>query len=88
MSKRNSLVTIALALGCGVVFFACGNEAAAQDVFFRRGDANEDGKMDLSDAVFVVERLFVVQEPIVCSDSADATDDGLVDVTDVIKITA
>ena len=88
MSKRNSLVTIALALGCGFVFFACGNEAAAQEVFFRRGDANEDGKMDLSDAVFVVERLFVVQEPILCSDSADATDDGLVDVTDVIKITA
>ncbi len=88
MSKRNSLATIALVIGCVVVFFACGNEAAAQDIFFRRGDANEDGKMDLSDAVFVVERLFVVQEPIVCSDSADATDDGLVDVTDVIKITA
>ena len=46
------------------------------------------GGVDLSDAVFIIERLFVVQEPIVCSDSADATDDGVVDVSDVVKITA
>jgi len=88
MKNRNLRAWLTLVVMCCAGIFLPAGEAEAQEVSFRRGDANEDGKMDLSDAVFVVERLFVVQEPIPCSDSADATDDGLVDVTDVIKITA
>jgi hypothetical protein len=88
MKKRNSLAAWALAVICFAGIISCGDNAMGQDVFFRRGDVNEDGTMDLSDAVFIIERLFVVQEPIVCSDSADATDDGVVDVSDVVKITA
>ena len=88
MKARNFLATMAVSVFCLCGDFVPGGEGEVQEVSFRRGDANQDGKMDLSDAVYVVERLFIVQDPIPCGDSADATDDGVLDVTDVIKITA
>ena len=88
MKVRKLLAITVLSVICVSGNSVRGGEGEAQGVSFRRGDVNQDGKMDLSDAVYVVERLFIVQDPIPCGDSADATDDGLVDVTDVIKITA
>lgn len=51
---------------------------------FRRGDGNNDGQVDLSDAVTTLGYLFLGSEPPVCLDAADANDSGELDVTDAI----
>ncbi len=52
---------------------------------FRRGDANGDGKINLSDAVAIAHYLFLGGS-LDCLDAADADDDGLVILTDAIMI--
>lgn len=57
---------------------------------FQRGDANQDGKLDLSDAVCTLHYLFVGGDgPCVrpgCMDALDASDNGNVEITDAINI--
>ena len=53
--------------------------------FFRRGDANGDEKLDISDAVSVLGYLFLGTE-ISCEDAADADDSGDLLITDGIVI--
>lgn len=54
---------------------------------FLRGDANEDGKVNLSDAMTLVTVLFSGQEEtITCWSAADVNDDGAADVSDPIFI--
>lgn len=55
-------------------------------VVFRRGDANSDGVVDLSDAVFELEHQFLGGPAPTCLDAADTNDDGLVDISDPVKI--
>jgi hypothetical protein len=52
----------------------------------RRGDANGDGELDISDAVFLLWYLFVDGRTPGCGDAADATDDGTLDISDPIAI--
>ncbi len=54
---------------------------------FIRADANADGKVDLSDAVFVLGYLFLggAKFP-ACEDAADADDSGKVEITDAIYL--
>lgn len=52
---------------------------------FSRGDANRDGRMDLSDAVTVLMQLFR-SAPVRCADASDANDDGAVDIADPIRV--
>jgi hypothetical protein len=52
---------------------------------FIRGDANADGKVDVSDAVKDLFHLFLA-ESIPCEKAADATDDGRLDISDPILI--
>ena len=86
MKKRLLPVSVLFAVICLPGLFSCPEKLGAQEIFFKRGDVNQDTKLDLSDAIFIVQRLFVIDEEFACPDSADVTDDGLVDVTDVIKI--
>lgn len=52
---------------------------------FRRGDANADGVVDLSDAVFQLFALLVTGSPQPgCDDSADVNDDGSLDLSDPV----
>ena len=51
---------------------------------FRRGDSNDDDKVDLSDAVRTLNFLFLGTPPLVCLDAADFNDDGQIDVSDPI----
>jgi hypothetical protein len=51
---------------------------------FRRGDCNDDGRVDLSDAVFVLGSLFLGQEDPVCDDACDSNDDGSMNISDAI----
>jgi hypothetical protein len=54
---------------------------------FRRGDANNDGFVDLSDAIYISSYLYSGGPAPVCFDAADANDDELLDLSDTIAIT-
>ena len=51
---------------------------------FVRGDCNDDGGVDISDAVSTLGALFLGQGEITCQDACDSNDDGTVDVSDAI----
>jgi hypothetical protein len=53
---------------------------------FLRGDANRDGKVDLSDAVAALGFLFLGTGEPACLDAADADDSGVVEITDAIYL--
>ncbi len=53
---------------------------------FRRGHANEDGTLDVSDAVSILLWLFAGGRAPPCLDAADASDDEQVDLTDVVVV--
>ena len=51
-----------------------------------RGDANADGRVDISDAIRIFMFLFMGAPAPLCLDAADAWDDGHLDITDGIVI--
>jgi hypothetical protein len=53
---------------------------------FRRGDANRDGRVDISDAIAVLWSVFLSWPGPDCGDAADANDDGGIDLSDPIAI--
>jgi len=52
--------------------------------WFTRGDANQDGAVDISDAVAVLEFLFLGPSRLRCQDAMDCDDDGALAITDAI----
>jgi len=56
------------------------------DASFVRGDANDDGVVNLSDPIRVLSMLFQGGGNLYCEDSADANDDGVINLTDPILI--
>ncbi len=52
---------------------------------FIRGDANDDSKVDISDAVTILGQLFGGWD-MICGDASDANDDGDVDLTDALYL--
>ena len=54
--------------------------------WFRRGDANDDGRVDISDSIFVLNHLFLGGETPPCRDAADADDNGALELTDGVFI--
>ena len=54
---------------------------------FVRGDCNGDGKLNVSDAVCVLRRVFA-SRGLQCLDASDANDDGKIDIADAIKTLA
>jgi len=65
---------------------ACATPTAVTAPVFRRGDANADGKADLTDAIYILGWLYQGGKEPPCQDAADANDDGKVDLTDAIYI--
>jgi hypothetical protein len=53
---------------------------------FRRGDPNDSGEVDISDAVFTLGCLFLGNACPGCLDAADSNDDGAVDVSDAVYL--
>jgi hypothetical protein len=53
---------------------------------FLRGEANGDGRIDLSDALFALFFLFAGGPPPPCADAMDANDDGVLDLADPIAV--
>ena len=54
--------------------------------FFMRGDVNDDGQVDIADAVAALDFLFGAGDTLGCLDATDANDDEQVDVADAIRI--
>jgi PKD domain-containing protein/WD40 repeat protein len=53
---------------------------------FHRGDANDDGATDLSDAIASLTDLFLGTRKVPCQKAADVNDDGAVDVSDAVSL--
>ncbi len=53
---------------------------------FQRGDANADGQTDLTDAIVVLNALFLGGPAPTCDKSADTNDDGAVDISDPVGL--
>jgi hypothetical protein len=53
---------------------------------FVRGDSNADGRADVSDAVYLLNWLFLSGPAPPCEDAADADDDGELAITDAIAL--
>jgi hypothetical protein len=51
---------------------------------FTRGDADGDGKVDISDAVAFLSSMFRAGAPFSCEDAADANDDGKLNIGDAL----
>ena len=68
---------------CDMVDNNCDGVVDEGCVSFRRGDVNGTGKVDISDAVYTLEVLFLgTGKTIRCDDAADSNDDGLVNIAD------
>jgi hypothetical protein len=55
-----------------------------QNSLFRRGDSDADGALQLTDAVFTLNHLFLAGPRPSCLDAADADDNGAIQITDAI----
>jgi hypothetical protein len=97
MPTMKTAYTIANAvLLCAILVLLHGFPAAPvrgrEDVFdkapheFQRGDANDDGSLDLSDASFTLNYLFLGDDEPECLAAADANDDGRLDISDPILV--
>jgi hypothetical protein len=84
LDRDGALDVVAYDPNIVLIFF--GNSVPPPSERFRRGDADGDGAMELSDAIAVLDRLFLGGEPLGCPDAADANDDGELDLTDPIAI--
>jgi hypothetical protein len=56
------------------------------EALFRRGDADASKQVDLTDAIRILNVLFLGIGVITCADAADADGSGSVDLTDAIRI--
>ena len=62
------------------------NQADLSLKVFHRGDVNDDGAVQLTDGVIVLNWLFKGGEVPSCVEAADADDNGAVNLTDAIYI--
>ena len=79
MSRRESTASWLL-VGCMVLL---GGPVMGQ-AEFRRGDANGDGGVDVSDAAYTLNYSFKGGSTPSCADAADANDSGDIDLSDAV----
>jgi hypothetical protein len=53
---------------------------------FHRGDANDDGRVDIADGVFVLNYLFIGGRDPPCLDASDSNGDGTINISDGIHV--
>ncbi len=65
----------------------CAPVKAVVGASFRRSDANDDGEIDISDAIAILGFLFMGNpSELDCQKSADTDDSGFLDITDAIHL--
>jgi hypothetical protein len=73
----------------GCVVEAKGFKYSRERIPFRRGDANNDEVVDISDPIVILGDLFLGEPATApCRDALDANDDGGVDISDAIFLLA
>ncbi|MBI4584270.1 MAG: RHS repeat protein [Planctomycetes bacterium] len=77
--SRGSMAIILIPLWLGPASPVFGEET-----FFKRGDSNSDGTLDISDPIHSLEFLYIGKPGPTCMDAADANDDGGLDQSDAI----
>jgi hypothetical protein len=60
--------------------------SGSQGTPFRRGDPDGNGGVNITDAVRILNVLFLGLGTIDCSDAADSDDNGAVNITDAVRI--
>ena len=81
-----SRITVRTLLVIGSIAVAGGGVSQAQSSFIR-GDANQSSRVNLSDALALLEHLFAGgAERLRCLDAGDANDDGRLNVTDAVFV--
>lgn len=75
---------ITLSNELGTVTAARAYEFESMPDFFVRGDADSNGELELTDAIFHLDALFRGGPASSCADAADANDDGLLDLSDSV----
>lgn len=55
---------------------------------FVRGDANADGRVDVADALFLLQHVLATGATVLCEKAGDSNDDGRLDLADVVSIIA
>jgi len=73
------------ALGIALLLRAGPAEASFIPGGFLRGDADLDGSVAITDAILVLNHLFLGGAAPACEDPADANDDGVLDLSDPIR---
>jgi len=63
-------------------------DAPPPEVSILRGDSNDDAKIDIADAVYIIAALFRDGPAISCPDAGDANDDGNLDSSDATFVIA
>ena len=58
----------------------------AESDIFLRGDANDDGKSDIADPIWILNELFGGGQASPCQRAADANDDGALNLTDAVHV--
>ncbi len=64
----------------------CSIVVAGQGPQFVRGDATDDGLVNLADPIYLLSYLFTQGPPAPCEDAADANDTGSLDLSDAIYL--
>ena len=73
----------------GSTLLACNTNVASLEVrfikaegIFLRGNSNGDAKVNIADAIWILDELFYGGHPFPCEKAADANGDGTVDISD------
>lgn len=82
MNRNPLLPALSLVAASFLVLASTAPALRAEASSFRRGDANADSQLDISDAVYTLRFLFSGGGAPACDDAADANDDGAVDLSD------
>ena len=53
-----------------------------------RGDVDANGRLNVADAVFVLQELFAGRSSLTCEDAADVDNSGEIDLTDATRLLA
>jgi len=77
--KTSSVLALAVVLLSTHVFALIGEE---EDIILVRGDANSDGAVDTSDAIYLNAYIFGGGPAPPCLNQADANDDNSLDISD------
>lgn len=78
--RAAAVLGLSAVLGCSLLLFP--KEGFGRE--FVRGDSNQDGVVDISDAIHTLGVKFLGVGEIGCEDASDANDDGAIDISDPV----